>query len=311
MRTHLPSAWGSYVPTIWDWAVFGGTVGLFRHGAAAGAAGGADRVDVRDARAARRRRGRQHDPGHVGGRGAACPGRLPGSARRRSARSRRTPRRRCQGSHGVADPAHHPAGGAARRGRELRPANLLLHSGLPVRHRRPSAIRLGVVHPDRLRERGADRHRGRVRGLLRDQPAAPPVRSRWTSPTRCAAPRATAGSSRSGPTTRRCWTPPVCCSPDCTRSAVARDAGMTRSSLAAGAAARPARRLRRHDPSGEEERLCRQPRSALVRRRPARWTTGPARLRRRRSPWRCCSAGSSASASTALPATRRSATAAA
>ncbi|WP_428486438.1 NrfD/PsrC family molybdoenzyme membrane anchor subunit [Rhodopila sp.] len=31
-RTHLPSAWGSYVPTFWDWAVFGGTIGLFMSG---------------------------------------------------------------------------------------------------------------------------------------------------------------------------------------------------------------------------------------------------------------------------------------
>jgi molybdopterin-containing oxidoreductase family membrane subunit len=29
---HLPSSWGIYVPTIWDWAVFGGTVGLFLTG---------------------------------------------------------------------------------------------------------------------------------------------------------------------------------------------------------------------------------------------------------------------------------------
>ncbi len=32
LRTHLPSSWGIYVPTIWDWAVFGGTVGLFLTG---------------------------------------------------------------------------------------------------------------------------------------------------------------------------------------------------------------------------------------------------------------------------------------
>ncbi len=32
MRTHLPSAWGSYTPTIWDWVVFGGTIGLFMTG---------------------------------------------------------------------------------------------------------------------------------------------------------------------------------------------------------------------------------------------------------------------------------------
>ncbi len=32
MRTHLPSSWGSYAPTIWDWIVFGGTVGLFMTG---------------------------------------------------------------------------------------------------------------------------------------------------------------------------------------------------------------------------------------------------------------------------------------
>ena len=32
MRTHLPSAWGSYAPTIWDWIVFGGTIGLFMTG---------------------------------------------------------------------------------------------------------------------------------------------------------------------------------------------------------------------------------------------------------------------------------------
>jgi Ni/Fe-hydrogenase subunit HybB-like protein len=29
MRTRLPSAWGHYVPTIWDWVIFGGTLGLF------------------------------------------------------------------------------------------------------------------------------------------------------------------------------------------------------------------------------------------------------------------------------------------
>ena len=31
-RTNLPSAWGTYVPTIWDWAIFGGTIGLFMSG---------------------------------------------------------------------------------------------------------------------------------------------------------------------------------------------------------------------------------------------------------------------------------------
>ena len=31
-RTELPSAWGGYVPTVWDWAIFGGTVGLFATG---------------------------------------------------------------------------------------------------------------------------------------------------------------------------------------------------------------------------------------------------------------------------------------
>ena len=29
LRTRLPSAWGHYVPTIWDWTIFGGTLGLF------------------------------------------------------------------------------------------------------------------------------------------------------------------------------------------------------------------------------------------------------------------------------------------
>ncbi len=28
-RTHLPSAWGGYTPTFWDWGILGGTVGLF------------------------------------------------------------------------------------------------------------------------------------------------------------------------------------------------------------------------------------------------------------------------------------------
>ena len=28
-RTHLPSAWGTYAPTFWDWAIFIGTLGLF------------------------------------------------------------------------------------------------------------------------------------------------------------------------------------------------------------------------------------------------------------------------------------------
>ena len=31
-RTELPSAWGGYVPSFWDWAIFGGTVGLFLSG---------------------------------------------------------------------------------------------------------------------------------------------------------------------------------------------------------------------------------------------------------------------------------------
>lgn len=29
MRTHLPSAWGDYAPTFWDWGILLGTVGLF------------------------------------------------------------------------------------------------------------------------------------------------------------------------------------------------------------------------------------------------------------------------------------------
>lgn len=28
-RTHLPSAWGTFIPTIWDWATLFGTVGIF------------------------------------------------------------------------------------------------------------------------------------------------------------------------------------------------------------------------------------------------------------------------------------------
>jgi molybdopterin-containing oxidoreductase family membrane subunit len=31
-RTHLPSAWGPYTPTFVDWAIFGGTIGLFLTG---------------------------------------------------------------------------------------------------------------------------------------------------------------------------------------------------------------------------------------------------------------------------------------
>jgi molybdopterin-containing oxidoreductase family membrane subunit len=31
-RTHLPSAWGEYYPTFWDWATLWGTVGLFAFG---------------------------------------------------------------------------------------------------------------------------------------------------------------------------------------------------------------------------------------------------------------------------------------
>jgi molybdopterin-containing oxidoreductase family membrane subunit len=28
-RDYLPSAWGHYVPTLWDWATLAGSVGLF------------------------------------------------------------------------------------------------------------------------------------------------------------------------------------------------------------------------------------------------------------------------------------------
>jgi molybdopterin-containing oxidoreductase family membrane subunit len=31
-RDHLPSAWGGYAPTFWDWSLFAGTVGLFFSG---------------------------------------------------------------------------------------------------------------------------------------------------------------------------------------------------------------------------------------------------------------------------------------
>jgi molybdopterin-containing oxidoreductase family membrane subunit len=31
-RTHLTSAWGNFVPTVWDWATLFGTVGLFVSG---------------------------------------------------------------------------------------------------------------------------------------------------------------------------------------------------------------------------------------------------------------------------------------
>jgi Ni/Fe-hydrogenase subunit HybB-like protein len=28
-RDYMPSAWGMYSPTVWDWATFIGTIGLF------------------------------------------------------------------------------------------------------------------------------------------------------------------------------------------------------------------------------------------------------------------------------------------
>ena len=28
-RDFLPSSWGMYVPTVWDWATYFGTIGLF------------------------------------------------------------------------------------------------------------------------------------------------------------------------------------------------------------------------------------------------------------------------------------------
>jgi molybdopterin-containing oxidoreductase family membrane subunit len=28
-RDFLPSSWGNYLPTVWDWATFVGTLGLF------------------------------------------------------------------------------------------------------------------------------------------------------------------------------------------------------------------------------------------------------------------------------------------
>ncbi len=31
-RTNLPAAWGTYAPTLWDWSIFAGTVGLFMVG---------------------------------------------------------------------------------------------------------------------------------------------------------------------------------------------------------------------------------------------------------------------------------------
>ncbi len=48
-RTHLPSAWGSYAPTFWDWAIFAGTRRAVPDGLSDCIAAGADRLDVRDA----------------------------------------------------------------------------------------------------------------------------------------------------------------------------------------------------------------------------------------------------------------------
>jgi len=28
-RNHIPSEWGNFTPTVWDWATFGGSIGLF------------------------------------------------------------------------------------------------------------------------------------------------------------------------------------------------------------------------------------------------------------------------------------------
>ena len=28
-RTYLPGSWGMYVPTVWDWSLYLGTIGLF------------------------------------------------------------------------------------------------------------------------------------------------------------------------------------------------------------------------------------------------------------------------------------------
>ena len=51
-RTHLPSAWGDFHGTFWDWATLFGTVGLFAYRHPAGRALPAGDLDVRDACAA-------------------------------------------------------------------------------------------------------------------------------------------------------------------------------------------------------------------------------------------------------------------
>jgi Ni/Fe-hydrogenase subunit HybB-like protein len=28
-RNHIPSEWGNFTPTVWDWATFAGSIGLF------------------------------------------------------------------------------------------------------------------------------------------------------------------------------------------------------------------------------------------------------------------------------------------
>ena len=175
-RDFLPSSWGMYYPTIWDWATFVGTIGLFlallflfirflpmisifeMRDAAARVEG-----EGLGARAA----GRRDEMSHAEDQRAA-PLRPDGRVRR--ARTRSSPRRGARvqagyrkldaytpfpieeltealGFHRTRVPLLVLIGGIVGGAVRLRPAVLGLRHRLPAQRRRPAAPQLAGVHP--------------------------------------------------------------------------------------------------------------------------------------------------------------------
>ena len=211
----------------------------------------------------------------------------------------------------------------------LRDAVLRHHGQLSADHRRAAQFLLDLVHRVRLRMRRAGRPRARRSSATWSAAVCLGCTIHPTSATRCATPRATDiswWSATSFPRRAWCWTawipcgswthrdegdpspfpfqgegrgggcrePPGSSGLDPPRLRLGRFLlleGGGKDMLSSHRAAPSAPRLRRHDQAAEDAALPHGPRSARVRFPPASWSTAPVPSRRRRSRWRCCSAG--------------------
>ena len=172
-RPRLPSSYGIYHGSIWDWLTLMGTVGFFIFGILLIVRAGPGHFNVRDARNPRAEAAMKTVVASFATKG----GLIDALPRLRGLGEVETYTPEAAGGRRDLD---HSAGGADgrldRRGRRLRDAGLCQRHRLPGRYRRAPEILLARLRSDRVRDRRPGGGARRLRGLPGRQPFAAAVR---------------------------------------------------------------------------------------------------------------------------------------